>query len=106
MISTKAFLSPGPDRWPRMTEKQKESVAKAMKAVLDFYVGDKPCIETDTAREVVSRALAAYPADRSCLSCDYFDKWEDRHCIHWSQSVPEEHVEAGCDKHQTHATPF
>lgn len=109
MISTKGFLSPGPDRRPRMTAKHKAAILKAVRAALDHWMesaelGQITAALRESTSSVIEAAMLRYPTDRSCHTCDFFST--ARMCLHWKQEVPADAVEAGCDHHQQHGAPY
>ena len=108
MISSKGFLSPGPDRRPRMTAKHKAAIFDALSAardyVLDADVSHDYRLGLINAEFTIQRILELYPTDRSCHTCDFFST--ARMCLHWKQEVPADAVEAGCDHHGEPGAPF
>lgn len=108
MMSCQGFLTPGPDRRPRMTKKHKVAVFKAVQAAIDHMIDKRQnsVIETNAihfAIDIMTEALEYYPADRSCFTCDWF---HGRQCVHWNDTVPDSAIEAGCDKHKEQGAPF
>lgn len=104
MMSSKGFLTPGPDRRPRMTAKHKAAIGTALNALFDYWVDrtDMPGM-ADATRAVLADALETYPTDRSCLTCDFLSGVT---CLHWKEVIPAEAIEAGCDEHAEDAAPF
>jgi len=116
MLSTKGFLERSGGNTAgdlRMTEAQKATVARAVDAALHWFSKQQGTgmIATDfvEARKVVAETLAAYPADRSCATCDFEDY---RACVAWSNTpgtstpIPDDFFEAGCERHQVDGAPF
>ena len=108
MMSCKGFLSPDPNRRPRMTAKHKAAVLKAVAAGFDHWIDKtelggmaEPLAKSSQA--IVEAAFDAYPTDRSCRTCDFL---AGTTCQHWNQEVPADAIEAGCDKHKEQGTPF
>lgn len=108
MMSTKGFLSPDPDRRPRMTHRHKFAITKAVAAIFAHWV-DKTSVGgmasplAKSTMAMVAAAMEVYPEDRSCHTCDHF---QGTTCAHWRQEVPPAAVEAGCDEHREHGAPF
>lgn len=109
-FSFKGFLSPrASDQLPRMTAAHKDAVMHAVSAALNCAcdTGAISAEQFSEAGDVMSRALAVYPNDRSCRTCDFFGEGPDHHCNRWGQVVPTlDAVEAGCKEHQEHEVPF
>lgn len=91
----------------RMTASQKRGVHTAVDAAFDNLI-DNGGAELDViqlARRVAHEAIEAYPADRSCFSCDFLAG--ETFCNKWNKAAPDvDALEDGCDHHQTHGAPF
>lgn len=108
MMSCKGFLNPDKNRRPRMTAKHKAAIFKALSAARDHEVDAGTLNEVQRqgliyAELFISSAIADYPTDRSCHTCDHF---HGTTCKHYAQEVPDDAAEAGCDHHREHGTPF
>ena len=108
MNSCKGFLKLDKNRRPRLTAKHKAAIFTALAAARDFTIDSGTINEVQRhglifAELFVSSLFADYPTDRSCHTCDHF---HGTTCKHYSQEVPEDAAESGCDHHREHGVCF
>jgi hypothetical protein len=100
----------------RITSANIDDAAAIVRAVLDREVEqitandlrapaqkNQEIMTIDLVRIVLAQALAAYPADRSCNTCDFF--YAGR-CSHFKSEPPTHFLAKGCDQHQSLGIPF
>ena len=107
MVSLRGWLEIDGDGRPRMTKSQLDLVTRSISEILRRHataVGNRETVTTEIeVRKFVSRAIAEYPADRSCLTCDFLHGGS---CQSWGEVVPEAALESGCDRWSDDDVPF
>ena len=102
MVSLEGFLNQQHGDPPRMTQGQKDLVAKGVRAALDASL--PPRVATGIL-EAIQHALDALPASRACHCCDFFCE-SSAHCRVWAEAVPPHVHPVGCDRFQNEGVPF
>lgn len=104
-MNAKGFLARRSDGSLRMTKAQRDVVQRAVDAALHHAKTSRVVLDdlASVVARVVGQALAEYPIDRSCVTCDFE---AEGFCHVWDDTIPQHAVDAGCDRHQAHGAPF
>ncbi len=102
MTSLKGLLEPSPSG-ARLTKPQAGMICAVVAEALRTRSTESPDVR-DLAQRVIMEAVAAWPTDRSCVTCGF--ESEGHHCERWDKSVPDHIVDVGCDEWEEHGVPF
>lgn len=92
MTSWHGFLTRREDGTLRITAGQLRAVGRAVAVVC----GPGHFAEWQAAAE-------QFVTDRSCHTCDFE---RSRYCLAWKAEIPDDVLDAGCEKHATTGAPF